>query len=412
MVLSRRDLLKRSALTAPAFALAPNLMMRVAFGSSVGNRNLVLIELDGGNDGINTVVPYGLDAGVYYTIFRPTIGIAENLLLKINSTIGLNPGLALLKAHYDAGRLAIVQGVSYPKPNFSHDVAGAIYDTGNTTNPWGAGWVGRHIATLPPASFPAGFEAYSNHVDRVLTGSGELVPAIYSVSDFNLPYDGKYSGDKNNRRALYQAMAQGLSSAPGNAGAMSGTALEIISLVDTFKSIPSYTPAVTYPNNSLAKGLKLIAKMLKSNLGARYFHTRFGGFDTHSEQDKNSYHTGRLQVLSEAIDAFYNDLTAMGEMNNTLIVVYTEFGRTVYENGSAGTDHGTITPMFVLGNSVVGGLTTPHPSMNPANLTSSKQPPMTTDFRDVWCTVLDKWLGGSVATVFPGYTHNDLGFLG
>lgn len=414
MVLSRRDLLRRAVFTTPAFVVAPSAMLRFTYGApAVGAKNIVFIELDGGNDGMNTIVPYGVDAGVYYTIYRPNIAIPESSLLKVNSEIGFHPALSALKAHFDAGRLAVVQGVSYPNPNFSHDVAGAIFDTGLPTNPNGIGWIGRFVATQAPAAFPLCIESNSNQVDRILNLPGTLSPAIFNVTDFTLPYDGKYSADKTNRRNAYQSIANGMSLAAGNAGAVATTSLELLNLIDTFKSIPPYAAAVTYPaNNSLGKALKLVAKLLKANLGARFFHTKYGGFDTHSEQDKDSYHTKKLQSISEAIQAFYLDLTALGVMDDTLIVVYTEFGRTVYENGSEGTDHGTIIPMFILGNSVAGGLTTPHPSMNPANLTNQKQPPMTTDVRDVWCTILNKWLNGSTAQVFPNYSYNDLGFLG
>ena len=247
----------------------------------------------------------------------------------------------------------------------------------------------------------------------MIAGSGTLVPAIKSVSEFVLPYDSKYSGDKTNRRDAYEAMANGLTSSPdGNTAAVADTMLDILGLVDTFKTIPAYTPVATFPNNSFGKAMKLVAQLLKANLGVRYFHVSYGGFDTHSDQETNNYHTARLQTISDGLDALYSDLAGLGLADDTIFVVYTEFGRTVYENGSKGTDHGTIVPMLVLGNGVIGGLTTPHPSMDPANLTSSKQPPKVVDFRDVWGTILEKWLGGTAATIFPGYGFTDLGFLG
>jgi uncharacterized protein (DUF1501 family) len=415
MGVTRRDLLKRSAITLPAIYLGPKVFMRAAFGSpAVGPHNVVLVELSGGNDGINTIVPYGVDGGTYYSEFRDTLAIPEANLLKVNSEIGFHPALALLKQHYDAGRLAVVQGCSYPNPNFSHEVASGIYDTGTTGTPYGAGWIARYLALQPLPVFPLALEGSTNIVDGVLAGSGMLVPAIKSVTEFVLPYDSKYSGDKNNRRAAYEAMANGLtSSVEGNTSALAGTMVDIVDLVDVFKTIPAYSPVATFPNNSFGKAMKLVAQMLKANLGTHYFHVSYGGFDTHADQEDQNYHTLRLQTISEGIDALYADLTSLGLMNDTLIVVYTEFGRTVYENGSNGTDHGTIVPILVLGNSVVGGLTTPHPSMDPGNLTSSDQPPMVTDFRNVWGTILNKWLGGSVAQVFPSYgAYSDLGFLG
>ncbi|MFN0205522.1 MAG: DUF1501 domain-containing protein [Planctomycetota bacterium] len=413
MAFSRRELLRHAIFTAPAIYLGPQLVLRTAFGSAwSGPKNLVFIELQGGNDGINTIVPYGKDSGMYYTIYRPTIGIPESSLLKVNSEIGFHPSLSALKSHFDAGRVAVIQGCCYPNPNFSHDVAAGILDTGTPSNPYNAGWVARHISLQSPGAFPLGVEASSSQVDGILDGSGTLIPAIRSVSEFVLPFDSKYSADKTNRRIAYEAMAQGMSAAPGSGGQMANTSLDLLGLVDTFKTIPAYAATGAYPSNSsLSKALKLVAQLLKANLGARYFHVGYGGFDTHSEQDKNSYHSNLLLTLSNAIDAFYTDLTALQMMDDTLIVVYTEFGRTVYENGSEGTDHGTISPILVIGNSVNGGLTTPHPSMHVSNLTNHKQPPMVVDFRDVWCTILAQWLGGSPAQVFPGYSYSNLGFL-
>lgn len=414
MAITRRELIGRAAVSLPALAFAPNVVLRAAYGSPLaGPRNLVLVELDGGNDGINTIVPYGVDGGTYYSVFRSTLAIPEANLLKVNSEIGFHPALAKLKAHFDAGRLAVVQGCSYPSPNFSHDVAQGIFDTGIPSAPYGPGWVARYVESLGAAPFPLAMEAGSSKKDGVLAGTASLVPALSSLSQFVLPFDSKYPGDKTNRRNTYIALADGLAgSADPSTASMASTMQDIVDLVDTFQAVPSYASVATFPNDGLGKSLKVVCQMLKANLGTRFYHVRLGGFDTHSDQEGNGYHTAKLTSVSESLDALYTDLTALGLMDDTLVVAYTEFGRTVYENGSKGTDHGTITPMLVLGNSVVGGLTTPHPSMNPANLTSSKQPPKVADFRDVWGTIVAKWLNGSVAAVFPGYGFTDLGFLG
>ncbi len=414
MGITRRELLRNSALAAPGlYFLGPHLMMRAAWGSpAAGVRNIVFLELDGGNDGINTIVPFGVDAGAYYNVYRTTLALPENALLQVNSEVAFNPGMASLKAHFDAGRLAVIQGVSYSNPNFSHDVASGIVDTGTPATPYGPGWIGRYVASLPANPVPYALDASSSNMDGILAGSGTLVPAIKSVSEFVLPQDSKYSGDKTNRKVAYQAMAVGLSSAGGSSQALAETTLDIVNLVDAFKAVPAYTPTGTYPSGSLGKALKLVAQLLEANFGVRMFHVSYGGFDSHSEQEKDGYHTNRLQLVSDNLSAFQTDLAALGLADDTIVVVYTEFGRTVYENGSKGTDHGTVFPIFVLGNPVVGGLTTPHPSMDPGNLTSKKQPPMVVDVRDVWGTILSKWLNGSVAQVFPGWGFNDLGFLG
>ncbi|MBL8694495.1 MAG: DUF1501 domain-containing protein [Planctomycetes bacterium] len=411
MVITRRQLIRNAAISAPLFYLGPKSLLRAAFGAVGGGaKNIVFLELSGGLDGLNTVVPFGVNGGIYYTEYRPTIGVPEDDLLKLDTEIGLHPSLAELKTHFDAGRLAICQGVSYPNPNFSHEVASGIWDTGTPSTPFGSGWLARYMALQGVPSFPSAIETNSS-LDGLLRGSGQLVPAINSVNEFGLPFDGAYSGDKTNRKTAYQAMAQGLAAQSSQLGTMADTALDIISLENTFKSIPPYTPTATYPNSSISKPLKMVAQLLKANLGLRFFHVVYGGFDTHSDQDKDLYLTKKLQYISKGLNALHADLNALGYGDDTIIVVYTEFGRTAYENGSDGTDHGSVAPVLILGNAVVGGITTPHPSLDPNNLTSQKQPKMVVDLRDVFGTIVERWLNASPSAVFPGFTYNGLGFL-
>jgi uncharacterized protein (DUF1501 family) len=411
MALTRRELLRRGAMMAPAVYLAPKVFLRTVYGApAAGPRNLILVELFGGNDGLNTVVPYGLNGGTYYTEFRKKLAVPESSLLKINAQLGFHPSFASLKAHYDAGRLAVIQGVSYPNPSFSHEKAERIWDTGDPSSGVSSGWLARYLALHPTPSFPSGLEV-EHQLDGVLQGSGQLVPALKSVDEFKFPHDSAHAGDAQNRRVAYEAIATGLTAASGPVGTMAKTSNSILDLIDTFDAIPPYTPVGTYPQSSFSKALKLVAQLLKANLGLRFFHLGYGGFDTHSDQNKDDYHKKRLQTVSDGISALYTDLVSLGLASDTIFVVYTEFGRTVYDNGSKGTDHGTVSPVFVLGNPVVGGLVTAHPSMDPSGLTSQDELPMVADYRNVFGTVVSKWLNESAAAIFPGFVTTSLGFL-
>jgi len=411
MTFSRRDFFKFMTLPAAA-ALLSRPMLRAMFAPADGGvRNLVLIDLQGGCDGLNMVVPYGLDGGTYYTEFRGSLAIPSGQLLQVGTGIGLNPTMTKLKSHFDAGRLAIVQGVSYPDPSFSHDVAATIWQSGDLSGFGAQGWLAKHIQSQGGPA-PVGVSVDGN-LTLLLSGSGGFVPAFTDIGQFNFPSDPYHSDDADNRRAAYQAVAAGLAGSPkATLANMSATTGGLLDLIDDFSSMPGLTHVGTYPeDNPLADVLKLVAELLNGNLGLRYFHVPYGGWDTHADQESDSYHSDRLGGVSDCMDAFWQDLGAMGMADDTLVVVFSEFGRTCHQNGSKGTDHGTVNPVLILGNGVNGGLITPHPSMDPDNLTEDNELPMVADFRDVFGTLVTDWLGGSAAACFPGYSFTDLAFV-
>lgn len=410
MTFSRREFLKFLALPAAAGVLArPSL--RALFGPGNGApRNLVLVDLKGGCDGLNMVVPFGLDGGSYASEFRQSLAIPQGLLLPVSGTIGLNPQMTALKAHFDAGRLAIVQGVSYPQPSFSHEVAQSIWQTGDLAGLSPQGWLAKHLAAQGgPAPSAVSLD---DGLSLLLAESGGFVPAFTDIGQFAFPYDGWNAWDKDNRRAAYEAIAGGLSASPKAAlAAMSGTQAGLLALIDQFEALPEFQHVGAYPDGQLSDLLKVVVQLLHGNLGLRYFHVPFGGWDTHADQEAGGYHSARLGTLSAALDALWTDLVALGLAQDTLVVVFSEFGRTVYQNGSKGTDHGSVNPVLVLGSGVNGGLVTPHPSMDPADLTEDGELPMVADFRDVFGTLVEGWLGGSAAACFPGHAFGDLGFV-
>ena len=286
-------------------------------------RNLILLDLKGGCDGLNMVVPFGVDGGTYSSVFRQSLAIPQGLLLPVSGSIGLNPRMTALKSHFDAGRLAIVQGVSYPQPSFSHEVAQAVWQTGEPSGFGAQGWLGKHLA----ASGGPGPQAVSvdDNLTLLLDGSGGFVPAFTDIGQFTFPYDGWNAWDKANRQAAYAAVADGLAGHPkASLAAMSSTSAGLLALIDQFAALPTFAHVGAYPDTYLSDLLKAVVQLLHGNLGLRYFHVPFGGWDTHADQESDDYHSERLGLVSDALDALWQDLSALGVAGDTLVVVFSE----------------------------------------------------------------------------------------
>lgn len=415
MAQTRRDFLRRGMLFLPAAAIAPQVFVRSLFGGTPGStKNLILVELFGGNDGLNTFVPWGVHGGTYYSEFRSAIGVPEGTVLKVpGSPVGFHPSLAELKSHFDQGRVAVIQGVSYPTPNFSHEVSQKIWHTGSLTPQLADGWLARYLNAYPAPSFPNTAEVF-DRLTGLTSGANSFVPAIESIDDFTFPVDPYHDEDGGNRKSAFAAIADGLAASPGSLGKMAGTAKGLVQLIDTFATIPAFDHVGTYPDDSFSDALKLVVQLLDSGLGMRFFHVGIDGFDTHSQQNDGGYHGELLSTLSKGLDAFHADLVNAGLDSDTLVVVFSEFGRTVYENGSDGTDHGTVNPVIVFGNGVTGGFRNAHPDMDPSNLTDDGELALAEDFRNVFGTVLRKHLGESqmsATSILNGFSPTMLDFL-
>jgi uncharacterized protein (DUF1501 family) len=408
---SRRDFLKLAALPAAATLLSRPLLRAMFAPVGGGTKNLVLIDLRGGCDGLNLVVPYGVSGGTYSSVFRQSLAIPANQVLQLGGGVGLNPKMTALKGHFDAGRLAVVQGVSYPEPNYSHEIASTIWQSGDVSGFATQGWLAKHLAAMGGPGPSA--VAVDDTLTLLLDGSGGFVPAFTDKGQFVFPADPYHTEDMANRRAAYQAIAAGLSGSPkAELASMSSTTAGLLNLIDAFEAMPELQHVSSYPqDSSLADMLKLVAELLNGGLGLRYFHVPFGGWDTHADQESDHYHSDRLGEVSDCMSAFREDLAAVGLAQDTLVVVFSEFGRTVHQNGSKGTDHGSVNPVLVFGDGVTGGLITPHPAMDPDNLTEDGELPMVADFRDVFGTIVQDWLGGSAAVCFPSHALADLAFV-
>lgn len=415
---TRRDFLRRSSALLPGLALGPGAMLRTALGAPSGApRNLILIELAGGNDGLNTLVPFADHGGAYYEVFRPTLGVPETDLLKIQGEpIAFAKSCAALKHLFDAGRVAVVQGVGYPQPNFSHEISRRIWHSGaagGATAGSSQGWLARYLDLTASTPGPCAAEI-ADRSFLLTEGAKGLVPAVFDVADYAFPVDALYPADALNRKQTHAAIVAALKHDAGPAGAIGTTGAGILDVIELFSAVPNLTFHGAYPNDLLSFSLQTMLRLIKAEIGLRIFHVIWGDFDSHSQQNLGDHHQAQLHNLSQAIAALQHDLVVQGVEHDTLIVVFSEFGRRVYENGSAGTDHGTINPMLVIGSAVNGGLVNAHPPLDPGLLDDHGELPMQADYRDVFGTILRRWYAApsaTVAEVFPGHGLTDLGFL-
>ncbi len=387
--------------TIPSFlSTAADAQALPALGSTVDPANVLLvIQMNGGNDGLNTVVPYSDDA---YHRVRPTIGIAESTVIKIDARIGLNPSLAGLDDLYKDGRVAIVQGVGYPNPNRSHFEATQIWETASPDHAATNGWLGRYLdATVPAHATPAGdpkelFTAVSlgDTIPTALIAQHVDVPAISALNTYGLN-TGKDAASKQTAGVLYDGAKPGQSP---YLEMIASTARNAMHGGDVLRAkISNYKPAVTYPKDGFAQQLRLAAQIVGSNVGTRIIFVSIGSFDTHAGQ--RAQQDRLLGYLGAGLRAFYADLAAHQIADRVLAMTFSEFGRRVVQNASNGTDHGTAMPLFIVGGKVKGGVYGTHPSLTDLDNGDLRH---SIDFRSVYATVLERWLGRSPRGIIAG----------
>lgn len=379
---SRRDFLKASLRHSSLVALAPSVpgfLAATARAAAPGrdDRVLVVVQLDGGNDGINTVVPYK-DEG--YARHRKALRIPAGDLLKVDGAVGLHPRMAEAAKLLERGELAIVQGVGYPNPSRSHFRSMAVWHSArpDPEEHGGPGWLGRAADALPP------------RVDRApafFLGDGSppaaLVGRRTTPVTLERPEDFALSGPPDPRRAL----GAGPAADPGSGDLAAFVRRSALDAYATADRMAELAGADATAGRDLRGRLALVARLIKSGAGARVYYTQQGGYDTHAGQP--DAHAVLLGELSSALGAFQADLKASGLADRVAVLCFSEFGRRVAENDSAGTDHGTAGPVFVVGAGVRGGLIGPAPSLvdlDDGDLKSS------VDFRRVYASVLRDWL--------------------
>ena len=357
------------------------------------NRVLVLVNLQGGNDGLNCVVPHG--NADYYRV-RPTLAIPQNDVLAIDATMGLNPQMKSLKSMYDAGKVAIVQSVGYPNPDHSHFRSTEIWQTAAPDRYERTGWLGRYLdsAGLPKDNLFNGI-ALSQVLPEVLIAQNTDVPAIAQINGYGLVSDRNSVARKTYTQLVHD-----------NSFPFASPYLAHIAEIEDHaqrgsqelpKLLAGYKPAAQYPATPLGRSLALAAQMIGSNIGTRVIYVQHGSFDTHINQKPTQDRL--LAQFSDAMKAFYDDLAAHGNDTRTLTMTFSEFGRRVEENASHGTDHGEASPLFLIGGGVKGGLYGTLPDLSQTNMGNVKY---TTDFRSVYATVIERWLGRQSNAILGG----------
>lgn len=413
--------LGRSAksLSSPAASLSGGLQ-----GAAGGDRPiLVVLQLAGGNDGLNTIIPYSDDA--YYRA-RPKLGLKAKELLNLDDRIALHGRAKGLKRLWDDGQLAIVQGVGYPNPNRSHFVSTDIWETADPKERTHSGWIGRYFDNCCAGSAapdPKMGIAITRE-DPVAMNGEHFRPIVFKTPDHLL-----WTGDKTNKQGgpVYEYLNRRPDDASGDRAAGSGASVKApvpakatgsaagateaqspLTTLDYLRRV-SYDARVNVdlireaasggsgPKNDLDADLEMILRMIRANLPTRVYYASLSGFDTHSGQ--SSRHDSLMEELGDALSNFQEELQKDGLLDRVILMTFSEFGRRVQENASGGTDHGVAAPLFIVGGRVKGGLYGRYPSLTDLDEGDLKP---TTDFRSVYATILGSWMGGDDAKILGG----------
>jgi len=428
--MKRRDFLKLSATTS-AMGLLPlelsAMLKSVNIDScDISNRKLVLINLAGGNDGLNTIIPIN-DYDTYANL-RPSIKISDsgtNSYLMLDNTlpdsqlIGLHPALTGFKSLYDKGWMRVLQSVGYPAQNKSHFASTDIYSTGNDGNSWSngneSGWIGRFMETYYANElnnlYPLGVQIGSNKTSLGFHGEAEHGLAI------------NISGQDPS--GFYSEL-NGLGGTPPSVIPNSDYGLELQYIIDTDRLSNQYSQAISnafnsgnntssYPDTDLSNQLKTVARLISGGLETKIYIVRIGGFDTHNNQNEGANtiqgkHNDLLTEVSEAIEIFFNDLDSQSLSDDVVGLTFSEFGRKAKENGNFGTDHGEIAPMFVFGKPINGGVSGNNVDLSEATSDNNFQlETVQFDYRQTFGTLLQNFLGSNdtvIDTAFFNYTNN------
>jgi uncharacterized protein (DUF1501 family) len=394
---NRREFLKSSlaastlvslgAATVPTF-LSRSAVAAAAAGQASG-RVLVVVQLVGGNDGLNTVVPHGLDG---YARGRRVLRLPAGQVLKVTKEIGLHPAMGALGRLLDDGRLAIVQGVGYPNPDRSHFRSMEIWESARLEpGALETGWLGRALDQVPEPVGGAspGLHVGSRALPLALKSKRTEVPSLERLEQYRLQLGGDAAGSRARRDAMSQvARLDGGAHDPLLGFLRRSTLAAYDSSRRLEELVKPAQNGSKYPNYALAKRFELIAQIIKAGFGTRIYYTSLDGFDTHANQ--LGTHAALLTELADSLAAFHADLASMGQADRVAVMTFSEFGRRVAENASMGTDHGAAAPMFVVGPVATPGLVGEHPRFDDLDDGDLKHH---TDFRRVYATLLESWLG-------------------
>jgi len=398
---SRRQFLQRSATGATLLSLAPTVPQflltssAVAAQSKPGEKILVVVQLSGGNDGINTVIPYGDDV---YHKSRFTTRIQNNQVHKIDDYVGFHPSLSGFSELMQQGQLAVMQGVGYPNPDRSHFSSMDIWHTAVRDMEKMrrmTGWVGRYLDKnhAGVAGDSPALHLGNDRQPLAVVAERVRVPSVANVDAFKLSLGGQTQLAPIIESA---AKAHRADAKPDDllGFLQQSTVTALLSSKRMQEAISQYKTSINYPGTGLAQRMKTIAQLIDAGLTTRIYYLTLDGFDTHSNQAVT--HANQLKELGDAMAAFLKDLKEHGHDQRVLTMTFSEFGRRVKENASRGTDHGAAAPMFLAGAGVKGGVIGKHPSMTDLDEGDLKYH---TDFRSVYATILDRWLGADSKAV-------------
>ena len=385
---------------------APQFLTDLALAQGGGSRSLVVLYLGGGNDALSTLVPYG-DADYYAR--RPTIGVPAGSVLQVGTdragnVLGLHPALSGLKRIFDDGRLAVIQRSGYENSSRSHFQGFDIWGTANPNNSQGTGWLGRYLDTLPSPIDPLVGWNTTRETPRPLVARTVGVPAITSPAAYSFasPNTGAEAGFE---RTAAVRISSHLPSDRPHLSFVNSTAQAALGTLDRVATVATYRPSLTYPNTGLGQALQAVAGAMNRQIGTKVFWVTTGGFDTHANQNPvNGAYNTLMATVNNGVLSFYTDLKNQGLLDSTMVLVFSEFGRRITENGSNGTDHGAAGVMMALGGLVRGGLYGTAAKLrndpsNPGLENAAGDVRFETDFRSVYARVLDNWLGANSVSI-------------
>ena len=361
------------------------------------DRSLVVIQLSGGNDCLNTVVPY--NDGSYYD-FRPSVRIEQETVLPLDDKLGFNPNMVPIKRLWDEGKVAMINGIGYPSPNRSHFRSMDIWHTAEPEKIANEGWLGRAIRELDPkAENVLTGVNFGRGLPRALGCRGVPVASVGNLETYGLFPDVQ---DEKLRKYALEAFAKMYGGDKGKDAVMDflgQTGTDALKGADILRTAPArYSSSVEYAANPIAESMKSVAQVMFADLGTRIYYAQHGSFDTHSGQLLS--HAKLWDEVSRAVGDFMDDLKEHGREDDAVILIFTEFGRRIRDNG-AGTDHGSGGMAFVIGGPVKGGMYGQYPSLKEEDqLEGDLQ--FNNDFRSTYSTLLEKALGLEAAPIING----------
>jgi uncharacterized protein (DUF1501 family) len=349
---------------------------------------LVVVQLSGGNDFMNTIVPY--TNGIYYDV-RPLIRVPEGEGLPINDTLAFNPNAARLRDLYEAGKVAVVQGIGYENSSRSHFRAMDIWHTCEPNKIATEGWLAKVVRELDPNSEnPVTAVSFGRGLPRALAAPGVTATSVDNLDNYGLMSSVEVAEQRSEDLDIFKRMYTPAVGSGLVLDYLSSTGQSVLTGADILKQAPSkYSSTVQYADNPIAKALRDVVRVHTAGVGTRVFYTQHGGYDHHAQELPT--HSRLMNELSGALADFMQDLREHDAADNVAVLVFTEFGRRMKDNGS-GTDHGSGGGAMIIGDAVQGGLYAEYPSLEPSTWANGEDLAHTIDFRGIYGTLLEQWM--------------------